>query len=47
VGANGAGKTTLLKEVLRYLSNQNTIRFGYMPQDYAEEMEPKQSAIEF
>ena len=47
VGANGAGKTTLLKEVLRYLSNQNTIRFGYMPQDYAEEMKPKQSTIEF
>ena len=46
VGANGAGKTTLLRRVLEDLTHRG-IHFGYMPQDYSEQMNPRESAIEF
>ncbi len=46
VGGNGAGKTTLLRQVLCELDRRGT-KCGYMPQDYSERMNPKESAIDF
>ncbi len=46
IGANGAGKTTLLRHVLDELRNSGT-RWGYMPQEYTERMNPEENAIEF
>lgn len=46
VGANGAGKTTLLRAVIQDLAARG-IKYGYMPQDYTEHMDPQQSAVEF
>lgn len=46
VGANGAGKTTLLRHVLAGLQDLN-VKWGYMPQEYSEMMNPKQNAVEF
>ncbi|NLJ80035.1 MAG: ABC-F family ATP-binding cassette domain-containing protein [Firmicutes bacterium] len=46
VGANGSGKTTLLRRVIQELK-KSRIPYGYMPQEYSEQMHPKKSAIEF
>ncbi|HPT82563.1 MAG TPA: ATP-binding cassette domain-containing protein [Limnochordia bacterium] len=46
VGANGAGKTTLLRAILQELAARG-MKYGYMPQDYTEYMDPEQSAVEF
>lgn len=46
VGANGSGKTTLIRYILRYLMDSN-IKYGYMPQDYFEMMDPKKNPVEF
>ncbi|HKM42448.1 MAG TPA: ATP-binding cassette domain-containing protein [Limnochordia bacterium] len=46
VGSNGAGKTTLLRVILDELREKGT-RYGYMPQEYSERMDPRQNAIEF
>ena len=46
VGQNGSGKTTLLREIVKVM-NKSDIPFGYMPQAYAEVMNPEQSAIDF
>jgi len=46
LGPNGAGKTTLLRNIIAELKKKG-IRFGYMPQEYSEMMDPKQNAIEF
>ena len=46
IGENGCGKTTLIKRILRELE-QTSIRYGYMPQDYAEVMEREKNAVEF
>ncbi len=46
IGANGAGKTTLLRRVLDELHSKGA-RYGYMPQEYSEMMNPQENAIEF
>ena len=46
LGSNGAGKTTLIRSILAELREKG-IRYGYMPQDYSELMDPGQNAMEF
>lgn len=46
VGANGSGKTTLLRRILPELA-QRKLRYGYMPQDYTDRMDPEGSAIDY
>lgn len=46
IGANGTGKTTLLRRILPELDKLN-IRYGYMPQDYTDRMDPEGSAIDY
>lgn len=40
VGENGAGKSTLLRKIYESLKNRTDITVGYMPQDYAEALDP-------
>lgn len=46
-GSNGSGKTTLLKKILENLKMNNTIKVGYMPQNYDEVLKANQNAIEY
>lgn len=46
LGRNGAGKTTILKRILRELDHSG-IPYGYMPQDYRDQMRPEESAVDF
>lgn len=46
VGNNGSGKTTLLREAVRALQS-GTVRFGYMPQDYADRMDQAATPVDF
>lgn len=46
VGANGCGKSTLLK-IIREKFAAGEVSYAYMPQNYYEEMNPAQTAIEF
>ena len=47
VGANGVGKSTLLSEIRRTLMQRTDITVGYMPQNYTEGIDLKQTPIEF
>lgn len=46
-GRNGAGKSTLLKEIWRRLRGRQDMMPAYMPQDYAECLNPEQTPLEF
>lgn len=46
VGANGSGKTSLIRHLIQYLKNSN-IKYGYMPQDYSEMMNPQKTPVDF
>lgn len=46
IGSNGVGKTTLLRHALVALRDRG-VKYGYMPQDYSEMMDPEQNAIQF
>lgn len=46
VGANGSGKSTLLRILLGEFA-AGDVPYAYMPQNYYEGMDPKQTAIEF
>ncbi|MGT2906558.1 ATP-binding cassette domain-containing protein [Streptococcus dentiloxodontae] len=46
-GQNGIGKTRLLKEVLAALMDKPDLSVGYMPQNYEELLDDKQSALQF
>ena len=47
VGRNGAGKTTLLRLILHALEAREGYEVGYLPQDYAEEIDPAVTPVEF
>lgn len=47
IGANGAGKTTLLRQIAHQLLERKDLRAAYMPQDYAETVDPTQTPVEF
>lgn len=46
IGRNGAGKTTLLHAVCQALAD-SPYRVGYMPQDYAEILDPEKTPVGF
>lgn len=46
VGKNGAGKTSLLKKIYKSLKNSD-LKIGYMPQDYFEYLEDKETPISY
>lgn len=47
VGANGVGKSTMLSKIKQELMERSDIVVGYMPQNYAEGVDLKQTPIEF
>lgn len=47
IGKNGAGKTTLLRQIARELLPRTDLKAAYMPQDYAEQLDPAQTPVEF
>lgn len=47
IGENGIGKTLLLKKIKDELTSKSNLSLGYMPQNYAEEMEMECSALDF
>lgn len=47
IGTNGAGKTTLLRKMARELLARKDINACYMPQDYEELLNLKQTPVEF
>lgn len=47
VGRNGTGKTTLLKQIAKSLMARTDIRAAYMPQDYEELLDPRQTPVDF
>lgn len=47
VGKNGVGKTTLMREIWEELKNRRDIRVFYMPQNYEECLDEKQTPVEF
>lgn len=47
VGRNGAGKTTLLRLLLAALRARDGYKVGYLPQDYAEAIDPRRTPVEF
>src|SRR5699024_7947581 len=46
IGKNGSGKTILLKAVKSRLDEEGTA-YGYMPQNYSEEMDEDKTAVDF
>lgn len=47
IGKNGCGKTTLLRKIVNELLNRTDIRVAYMPQNYEELLDMKQTPVEF
>ena len=47
VGRNGAGKTTMLRQLLAALEAREGYPVGYLPQDYAEALDPARTPVEF
>ena len=45
-GKNGVGKTTFIKSVVEGLENKN-IRYGYIPQNYLDVLEPNERVVEY
>ena len=47
IGKNGIGKTTLLREIWKECKDRKDIRVFYMPQNYEELLDEKQTPVEF
>ncbi len=47
IGSNGIGKTTLIKKIYELLKRKENILVGYMPQNYADEMDLSIDAISY
>lgn len=47
IGNNGVGKSTLLRLVMNDLAQRKDLNIGYIPQNYDEVLNLKQSAIDF
>lgn len=47
VGKNGVGKTTFIREIWKELKNRQDIQVFYMPQNYEELLDEKQTPVEF
>lgn len=47
IGQNGIGKSTFLKKVWKDLSNKDTLKVGYMPQNYDDILSPEDTPISF
>ena len=45
IGKNGSGKTTLLKEFLDVLKLNDTLKVGYMSQNYDDQLQPEDPVI--
>ncbi|MBR5409328.1 MAG: ABC-F family ATP-binding cassette domain-containing protein [Clostridia bacterium] len=46
-GRNGAGKSTLLRLIREKLNDRKDLNVGYMPQNYAELLDPDRSPVDF
>ena len=46
IGKNGSGKTTLLKSFLDVLNQNDTLKVGYMSQNYDEQLNPQDSVVD-
>ncbi len=47
IGKNGCGKTTLLRKIAEELLSRNDIKASYMPQNYEELLEMKQTPVDY
>lgn len=47
IGDNGCGKSTLIKIIIKELEKISNINFGYMPQNYEDNMDFLMSSVEF
>ena len=47
IGDNGSGKSTLIKLIVKELDKISNISFGYMPQNYEDNMDFSLSSVEF
>ena len=46
-GKNGSGKSCLMKQLIGQLNKRIDIKIGYMPQNYFDLMNPKETPLEF
>lgn len=46
-GRNGCGKTTLLNKIYDYLKEDDSINVSYMPQNYSEELDINEVALDY
>lgn len=47
IGKNGCGKTTLLRKIAEEMLNRKDVKVSYMPQNYEELLDMKQTPVEF